>query len=222
MRITTRDLQARLAALNFDPGQIDNERGPRTNAAWEEVRQVRCISREEDLFHPSGLHRIIWHWTAGSAGVLDLERRHYHLIVGQDERVYMGDHLPEANADITPGRYAAHTRALNSGSIGVAFDAMAGAVERPWSAGATPITEGMVEVMVQEIADLAETYDIPVSRYTILSHAEVQQTLGVRQRAKWDTAWLPGFDGPVDPLLVGTRMRERIAEAVAGPPIGRV
>lgn len=208
MAFTTRDMQARLAAYGCNPGPIDGLMGRKTKAAAREFRKLFGRTITDDV-HPSGLHRIILHWTAGAEGVIELERQHYNLIIGQDARAHLGLYKPEANGRIS-GSYAAHTRAMNSGSIGVALDAMAGARERPFWAGDAPITAAMIEVMTREVADLSLTYRIPVSPWTVLSHAEVQPTLGVWQRAKWDITWLPGMDGPGDPVLVGDRLRRQI------------
>ncbi len=211
MRFTTRDLQARAAALGCDPGPIDGIDGPRTRAALEAALAARGVKSLSELFHPSGLHRIILHWPAGARGVIEEERRHYHLIVGHDLQVYAGHLAPEANADCSDGVYAAHTRALNTGSIGVALDGMAGAQERPFDPGPAPITWEQIKVMAPLVADLCLTYDIPVSRYSVLTHAEVQPTLGVWQRQKWDITWLPGMSSPGDTIEVGDDLRRRIS-----------
>lgn len=55
-----------------------------------------------------------------------------------------------------------------------------------------------------------------MTRRTVLSHAEVQPTLGIRQRGKWDIAWLPGMAKPGDPVAVGDRLREQVAAALGG------
>lgn len=212
MDYVTRDVQARCAALGVDPGPIDGIPGPMTRAAVEKAMEQRGVDRPEMLFHPSGLHRVIMHWTAGAYGAIALERRHYHLLVTCTGQIVMGDLAPEANADCRDGRYAAHTRALNTGSIGVAVDAMGGAVERPFDPGPYPITEEQAQALVRAVADLCLTYDIPVSRYSVLTHAEVQPTLGVWQRNKWDITWLPGMEKPADPLVVGDMIRAGIKD----------
>lgn len=111
--------------------------------------------------------------------------------------------------------YAAHTRGLNTGSIGVALDAMAGAIEAPFEAGPYPITPAQVDALADQVADLAETYDIPVSPYSVLTHAEVQPNLGVWQRRKCDITWLPGMAAPGPARAVGDTLRARIAAALA-------
>jgi N-acetyl-anhydromuramyl-L-alanine amidase AmpD len=157
------------------------------------------------------MKRIIMHWSAGPNVATDLDRQHYHFIVDGKGVVVAGQYNPEANEVIKGGAYAAHTLGCNTGAIGVAMAAMAGAIERPFSAGSSPITGPQLTAFTALIADLAHTYKIPVTRKTILSHAEVQTTLGIKQRGKWDIAWLPGMSAPADPLVVGDRLRAEIA-----------
>ncbi|MGB1388638.1 MAG: N-acetylmuramoyl-L-alanine amidase [Paracoccaceae bacterium] len=153
------------------------------------------------------MKRIIMHWSAGPNSVTAADREHYHGGVdGWGDR-FLGVHKPEANLNPKTGQYAAHTRALNTGSIGLTMCAMRGAVERPFAAGSDPITARQLQAFVAMVAEYAITYRIPVTRRTILSHAEVQPTLGVWQRGKWDIAWLPGMTAPADPVAIGDRLR---------------
>ncbi len=170
------------------------------------------------------MERIIIHWSAGTHTVSALDRQHYHYIIDDDGDVHAGDHPVSANrGPLVSGRYAAHTLNCNTGSIGVALAAMAGAVERPFSAGRYPITPAQVDALVALCADLCRTYDIPVSRRTVLTHAEVQPTLGITQRGKWDITWLPGMAGPGAPVAVGDMIRARIlAELAPVSPVPNV
>ena len=167
------------------------------------------------------MDRIILHWTAGADGVTPHEADSYNFVIGRDGTITPGEHPPEAQppANVARGsaHYAAHTRACNSNSIGVSLDAMADAVERPFSAGRYPITELQIDVMATFVADLCRKYRIPVTRRTVLSLAEVQPTLGIRQNAKWDISWLPGMDKPGDPVAVGDQLRARISSAMGQP-----
>ncbi|MFD2439714.1 N-acetylmuramoyl-L-alanine amidase [Paracoccus kondratievae] len=115
--------------------------------------------------------------------------------------------------DLTTSR--SHTLNANGGAIGLAICAMAGAQERPFSWGKAPITPAQVSALARETARLCRTYDIPVSRWSTLSHAEVQPSLGVVQRAKWDITVLPGMDGPADPITVGDRLRDLVARELS-------
>lgn len=161
------------------------------------------------------MKRIIWHWTGGAYGVINMEADAYHFLVNHDGSHVAGLDRPEDNLPpLRPGAYAAHTLNLNSHSIGVAVDAMAGAVEQPFNAGKHPITKAQVEGLCQLTAKLCMKYGIPVTRQTVLSHAEVQRTLGVAQRNKWDIMWLPGMDRPGDAVEIGDKLRARVQEII--------
>lgn len=165
------------------------------------------------------MQRIIMHWTAGADGITAKEADSYHYLVSRDGTVTAGADPVSANIPpLVPGRYAAHTLGANSHSIGVCLDAMAGAMERPFSFGLYPITEVQLGAFVALVARLAGQYRIPVTRQTILSHAEVQPTLGIVQRGKWDICWLPGMMAPGDPVEVGDILRQRIAAAMGAAP----
>lgn len=213
--MNVRDIQARLDAYGIDPGPLDGLMGPQTRRAMRAFWRKRGHRIKAD-FHPSGLHRVIIHWPASGEGASASDRQHYHAIITHDLRVVLGDLKPEANASTRDGRYVAHTRRLNTGSIGVAIDGMVGAQERPFSPGSAPFTAEMVGLLAETVADFCLTYDIPVGRGTVLTHAEVQPTLGVWQRAKWDITWLPGMDSPDDPIRVGNILREKVRRAQPG------
>jgi N-acetyl-anhydromuramyl-L-alanine amidase AmpD len=136
------------------------------------------------------MKRVILHWTGGGYKVSALDRLHYHLIIDGDARVHRGVHSIKANERLR-GVYAAHTRGCNTGSIGIAVCAMAGAVEEPFRLGKFPMKQAQVDRMVEAVAQLCRVYKIPVTPKTVLSHAEVQATLGIPQLGKWDIAWLP-------------------------------
>jgi hypothetical protein len=157
------------------------------------------------------MKRIIIHWTAGGHTPSALDRQHYHFIIGGDGKIVRGIWPVEANWKPVPGKYAAHTLNCNTGSIGVAVAAMAGAVERPFSPGRAPITPAQIGALAALCRDLAAQYKIPVTPQTILTHAEVQPTLGIKQRGKWDITWLPGMSEPGNPVAVGNQLRAMIA-----------
>jgi len=64
--------------------------------------------------------------------------------------------------------------------------------------------------LARAAARLCVAYDIPVSRWSVMTHAEVQPTLGIAQRGKIDILCLPGMDKMGDPITVGDRIRELI------------
>jgi len=165
------------------------------------------------------MKRIVIHWSGGGHNANNTDKRHYHFIVEGDGTIVKGNHPPEANATISNPQdgntYAAHTRGLNTGSIGVAFAAMRGAQERPFNAGPSPITPAQLDALVKFVAKLCGEYGIPVQRDTVLTHAEVQPTLKVAQRNKWDVTWLPGMRGVGDAVAVGDGLRDRITDALS-------
>lgn len=163
------------------------------------------------------MERIIVHWTAGAGRASDLDREHYHRLVEFDGTVLHGTEAIEDNIVTSDGDYAAHTLRLNTGSIGVALCGMRGAKESPFHAGPDPLTEVQFDAACRLIADLALAYGIPISRRTILTHAEVQPTLGVRQRGKWDISrlpWLPNLRGAIP---VGDYIRSRVKGHMGDP-----
>lgn len=164
------------------------------------------------------MKRIVMHWTGGTNTPGNIDKKHYHFIIAWDGSVHDGDLKPEANLNVGDGLYAAHTRRLNTGSIGVALAGMHDAKEIPFDAGQYPINGVQVEAFVDLVADLCETYGIAVTRKTVLTHAEVQTTLGVKQRAKWDITWLPDMTRPADAIAVGDRLREMVSEKMAPKP----
>ena len=157
------------------------------------------------------MKRIVMHWTAGADGVIDLEADAYHFIVSRDGSVTQGKDKVEDNIPpLVSGQYAAHTWKLNSYSIGVALDAMAGATEAPFSWGRYPITEDQVEALCRLVASLSVKYGVPITPETVLTHAEVQPTLGITQKWKWDITVLPGMNKPGDPVDIGNILRKKI------------
>ncbi len=164
-----------------------------------------------------GLERIVMHWTASGYRVSALDREHYHEIVEGDGTRVRGDKPPEANISTADGDYAAHTLGFNRGSIGLAMSGMKGARQHPFSAGEFPITMVQLQAFSALVADYAKRYDIPITRSTVLTNAEVDSMRGVRSLMKWDITWLPGMDRPGNPIEVGDRLREMIRAAADVP-----
>ena len=169
------------------------------------------------------MQRIIWHWSGGGHKANNSDKRHYHFIIEGDGTIVEGNHPPEANAHIANPKdgstYAAHTRGLNTGSIGIALAAMRGATERPFTAGPSPITEAQLDALAALTARLCTQYGIPLQRHTVLTHAEVQPTLKVAQRGKWDIRWVPGMSDVGDPVAVGDGLRDRVANTLLASPV---
>lgn len=205
---TVLDVQRALLARGYDIGKAgaDNQIGPATLGAvlraLENIPVVlkpspppRLIGRSVpmDWMPWAKMQRIIVHWSAGANKASALDRKHYHIIIEGDGTLIRGDRTIADNASTADGVYAAHTLNCNSGSIGVSLAGMAGAEQNPFRAGKSPITRAQWEALPKVLADLCRRYTIPVLPQTVLSHAEVQGTLGIAQRGKWDIAILP-FD----------------------------
>jgi hypothetical protein len=166
------------------------------------------------------INRIIWHHTGGNYTPNDTDRAAYHVLIHGDGEVSYGEHRISANAankKLVPGQYAAHCRNLNSGSIGIAVCAMAGGEwAKPYDR--TPVKQEQVAALVAETATLCRLYGITPFRRTVLSHAEVEPTLGVMQRNKWDFDYDPSRVMTLrDPIIIGDALRDAVLKAMGGP-----
>ncbi|WP_373354060.1 N-acetylmuramoyl-L-alanine amidase [Pseudoroseicyclus sp. CXY001] len=164
------------------------------------------------------MNRIILHHTGGAYRPNSVDLRAYHRLIDGDGKLHDGEHPISANEPGRPlvaGRYAAHCRHLNSGSIGISVCALAGATwARPFD-GAAPIRPGQVDALVAEAARLCQIYRIEPTGRFVLSHAEVDLVLGVRQHAKWDYDYPPrGGTSSRDPIAIGNELREEICRAI--------
>lgn len=161
------------------------------------------------------MKRIIVHWTAGTYKFDALDKKSYHFSIDGDGVVHAGNFTPEANENVGDGQYARHTRGTNQGSIGVSVCAMGGAVQKPLSYGKWPLKKLQWDALVRKVADLCKKYKIPVSKTTVLSHAEVQGTLGKPQLGKWDISVLPFDKSTVGATAVGNKLRAEVSALLA-------
>ncbi|MGA0533565.1 peptidoglycan recognition protein family protein [Hansschlegelia sp. KR7-227] len=155
---------------------------------------------------------IVVHWTAGAHKASAEDRRHYHFLIEGDGRLVRG--APSVDLNDARGLktgYAPHTLHANTGRIGVSLCCMAGAKESPFQAGSYPMTREQWDELPAVLADLCRTYRVPVTAKTVLSHAEVQGTLGITQRGKWDIARLAFDPSVVGATAVGDLFRKRTA-----------
>ena len=140
------------------------------------------------------MKRIILHWTAGTHQICETARQHYHRIIDGAGRTVEGVDIALNAGPIKKRGYAAHTLNCNTDSIGVAICAGFGATEKPLSLGKYPPTPAQIIELIRVVAVLCRRYNIPCTRQTVLTHGEVQGTLGIKQRGKWDLNHLPGTD----------------------------
>jgi len=212
------EIQTMLRDLGFDPGPIDGVCGPRTIAAMRAALGV--IGRAEpssvipdDWMPNARMQRIVAHWTAGGPRASEVDCEHYHLIIEADGNLVRGDHEIDDNAaPIDLHDYASHTLNGNTGAIGVALCGMMDAQERPFRPGPYPINEIQWAVLGRVLAQLCRRYRIAPDRQSVLTHAEVQPTLGIVQRGKWDIARLPWRSDISGPIVIGDDLRALVRE----------
>lgn len=159
------------------------------------------------------MNRLTLHHTGGSFAPGAKDRKAYHRIVSGDGEVVSGTYAIEANAPdrIRAGAYAAHTKNLNNGNIGLSLACMGdGEWNRPFSARLFP-TPAQVDAAMREAARLITAYGIELGPRTVLTHAEVQPVLGVEQNGKWDYDYDPRKRSTTrDPVAIGNELRQEI------------
>jgi N-acetyl-anhydromuramyl-L-alanine amidase AmpD len=160
--------------------------------------------------------RLVLHWTAGGPEPSEMDRAHYHFLVSRRGRLIRGEHSIKDNVNAADDDYAAHTRRLNTGSIGVALCGMQGARERPFKPGPYPLTKGQWNNALLLCADLCERYGIVPNPRGLLMHSEVEKVLGVDQLAKWDVDVLTFDRGKWAGTTPGAELRARVAH-ILGP-----
>lgn len=155
------------------------------------------------------MKRIIMHWTAGDYFPDSGEEKHYNAILGGDLKWRPGVSILE-QVDISDGVYAAHTRGLNTKSIGLSMCCAAGAQEKPIGAvwGKYPPTKPMYDEFIKGVNEYALAYNIPVTYDRIFSHAEAQ-ALGYPQSGKWDFTRFP-FTNVQGARAIGDMIRRDI------------
>ncbi len=235
MKTTVQDLQRRLIALGFPlpiygpDGDAGSETIAAMNKALDELAALRggvspAPAPTAAPGKPSGspiipadwmpaakMQRVIVHWTAGTHTASENDRSHYHILIDGSGKPVRG--IPSINlneAVKTGSGYAAHTLNCNTGSIGVSMCCMGGAVENPFSAGKYPMTREQWDAMTSAVAELCRRYSIPVTDKSVLSHAEVQNNLGITQRGKWDFTRLAFDPSVVGAKACGDKMRAEV------------
>ena len=165
-----------------------------------------------DALPPCNLRRVVLHWTAGTNRVSNLDRAHYHFIIGGDGLVVPGVYPVTANAlpfsRFRP--YAAHALNFNAGSVGVALAGMRGAREAPFDAGDQPITREQWHTGSEVVAQICAVYNIAVTYQTVLQHGEIGMNCDVPQRGKWDCMKLP-WQPDLLPQVVARQFRLLVA-----------
>lgn len=169
------------------------------------------------------MNRIVMHHTGGEYTPNGLDKRAYHRLTTGDGEVINGQFPISANAPgkLVSGAYAAHTASLNGGSIGSSLCSMAKALwSNPKGSTAAFPKPGQVDAFLLDIAKLSKEYNIPVTRETILSHAEVEPTLKVKQSGKWDFDYdIWGKSAVRNAIAIGDELRKEISRQISYLPV---
>lgn len=164
-----------------------------------------------DAKGPGRIRRLVLHHTGGANSASSEDKQAYHILVNRVGHVSRGDHAITDNLDCTDDDYAAHTMRLNTGSIGVAICAMAGAHEEPFAPGPYPIKPAQWNAALLACADLCERYRLAPAPRSLLMHCEVEAVYGVKQN-KWDIkfrTWEP--PAAYTAMTPGDELRARVA-----------
>ena len=154
---------------------------------------------------------VILHWTASSYNLTPNVLKHYNFVIDQFAKVHDGLHpLAHQTPPLNSGKYAAHTRRHNSYQAGIGLLGMHGAKEKPFSYGKYPITAIQFMAAVKLTATICIDHGITVTPQTVLTHAEVQDNLGIKQRGKWDITNLPWNSSIIGATAVGSHYRNLV------------
>lgn len=167
-----------------------------------------------DWLPAAKMDRVIVHWTAGKYTPNKVDLEHYHILISGYGTPIKGKHSIKANAAPRSRSYAAHTLGTNTGSIGISLCAMEGAKEVPFNAGKYPFTKVQWDTLVKALAQLCRHYRIPVTLKTVLTHAEVERNLGIKQRNKWDITRIPYDVNSWGARTVGNMLRADVEMAL--------
>ena len=116
------------------------------------------------------MKRIIYHWSGGSYRPNINDMLHYHFIVDNNAKVWVGKYRPEDNEKCQDDFYAAHTGGGNTESIGIAFAGMFGFVSI-LNLGRFPLTKKQCEAGFELGAKLVKKYNLNLDNpMTIQTH----------------------------------------------------
>ena len=110
-----------------------------------------------------------------------------------------------------------HAGFANSDAMGIAICGMRGASESGHYLGVYPIKECQYDMMIEEVAAYAKGYGIPITPTTVLLHSEVNHSLKVNGRYKWDVNYSPR-EGFMSAQYAGEMLRERVQAVIDNTP----
>lgn len=149
------------------------------------------------------IDRVITHWTAGTYAPNAVDLAHYHFIIKLNPKDPSKSLVVAANH---PAKTLAHTRGLNTYSLGISAACMFKAKQGgPY--GYYPLNARLWEDLAAAAAEACTAYAIPITEKNLLQHAEVTKTYGILQRGRWDCTELPWEDS--DPEEVCAQFRRK-------------
>lgn len=218
---SVRDFQIRCNSLKLRGSTVltvDGMNGPNTRKQIALVQDHMDVSDRHEIFDPSGITRVHWHWAASTYAVNWDVVKHYNGVFDFEGNEYDGGAPAQAQARYQPGHVGvSHTWNANTGAIGLSCAAMAGATcdwgQGKVSQGKYPLTWEGIDAMLEKTVEYCRAFDIHPSPWTTITHCEVQTNIGIKQRNKWDIRVLP--DDPTKLLgekEAGNILRKRMIE----------
>lgn len=174
-------------------------------------------------------NRITCHHTGGGYRPSADDLRAYHISIDGDGQRHQGIYPLDANAAgkaLRNRSYYPHTWKLNSANFGIAICSMVkGVWGSPRSTAAYP-RPVQVEAMIEEVALRCREFAIKPSREHTLSHAEVEPTLGIKQKNKWDFDYQIRTVTERNPVSIFDEIRQEVTWKLGGavlmpPPVVR-
>lgn len=168
------------------------------------------------------INRIVWHHTGGGYKPNATDMKSYPRLVNGDGEVVNGNHPILANSagrKLTKGTYSPHTLNLNSGSGAISVCSMVGGVwDNPQASKAFP-RPVQIDALIDETVRLCREFGVTPDREHVLSHAEVEPTLGVKQKNKWDFDYQIRKTGGRNPIAIGDELRQEVRLKLGSRPV---
>lgn len=133
------------------------------------------------------MKRIIIHHTGGAYKPNDTDLKAYHYLIDNIGNIYEGVYKPSDNEDCTDGKYAAHTKLGNTGSIGIAACCNYG-FDIKHKQSIYPLTLQQFKAMVKLSAKFCKVYNIPTSQ--VFTHYWFDKCNNIKQ-GKSDITYIP-------------------------------
>lgn len=133
------------------------------------------------------MQRIIIHHTGGSYKPNSTDLKAYHYLIDNLGNITPGVYKVSDNEDCTDGKYAAHTRLGNTGSIGIAACCNYG-FDMKHKQSMYPLTLQQFKVIIKLCAQLCKVYNIETKN--VFTHYWFDKCKGIKQ-GKSDITFIP-------------------------------